>query len=70
MGTLFKAAIGFGIAFYVWSPVSFAAHFETPTVANLRAQIETAHPHERLLAELHAETLSRHPSRWTAQIRR
>lgn len=57
MGTLFKAAIGLGIAFYVWSPASFAAHFETPAVASLRAQIETVHPHERLLAQF--DTLKR-----------
>ena len=52
MGTLFKAVIGFGIAFYVWSPASFAAHFETSAAANLRSQIEAGHPHERLMAQL------------------
>lgn len=51
MGTVLKAVIGFGIAFYVWSPASFAAHFETPAVASLRTQIEAAHPHDRLVAE-------------------
>jgi hypothetical protein len=54
MGTLFKAAIGFGIAFYIWSPASFAAHFETPAIHSLSAQIQDSHPHERLLAQLHA----------------
>ena len=54
MGTLFKAAIGLGIAFYVWSPASFAAHFETAAVHDLRAQIEASRPHERLMAQLGA----------------
>lgn len=54
MGTLFKAVIGFGIAFYVWSPASFAAHFDTRAVASLRNQIEAGHPHEKFLAEVAA----------------
>ena len=52
MGTLFKAVIGFGIAFYIWSPANFAAHFDTSAVASLHGQIEASHPHERLLAEI------------------
>ena len=52
MGTLFKAVVGFGIAFYVWSPADFASHFHTQATASLRAQIEAAHPHEKLLAQL------------------
>jgi hypothetical protein len=51
MGTVFKAVVGFGIAFYVWSPTSFAAHFDTSAAAGLRSQIEANHPHERLLAQ-------------------
>jgi hypothetical protein len=54
MGTLFKAVIGFAIAFYVCSPTGFAAHFDTPAVSALRSQIEAAHPHERLLAQFQA----------------
>jgi hypothetical protein len=54
MGTLFKAVIGFGIAFYVWSPAGFAAHLGTPAVHDLRAQIEDSHPHERLMTQLGA----------------
>jgi hypothetical protein len=54
MGTLFKAVIGFGIAFYVWSPASFAAHFDTSAAANLRSQIEASHPHEKLMAQFAA----------------
>ena len=57
MGKLFKAVIGFSVAFYVGSPTSFAAHFDTQAVHGLRAQIEAAHPHDHLLAEL--QTLKR-----------
>jgi hypothetical protein len=56
MGTLFKAVIGFGIAFYVWSPASFAAHFDTSAAANLRSQIEAGHPHEKLMGQFAALT--------------
>jgi hypothetical protein len=54
MGTLFKAVIGFAIAFYVWSPASFAAHFDTTATASLRSQIQASHPRERLLAQFAA----------------
>jgi hypothetical protein len=56
MSKLFKAVIGFGIAFYIWSPTSFAAHFDTAATVGLRAQIEAAHPHEKLLAQFAALT--------------
>jgi hypothetical protein len=54
MGTLFKAVVGFGIAFYVWSPAGFAARFDTSATASLRSQIEANRPHERLLAQFAA----------------
>jgi len=54
MRILFKAVVGFGIAFYIWSPAGFAAHFETSAAANLRSQIEANHPHEKLLAQFAA----------------
>ena len=51
MDRLFKAITGFAIAFYVWSPAGFAAHFDTPAVASLRTQIEAAHPHAKLAVQ-------------------
>ena len=56
MGTLFKAVIGFGVAFYIWSPAAFSAHFDPSTVANLRGQIEASHPHEKLITRFAALT--------------
>jgi hypothetical protein len=54
MSTLFKAVIGFGIAFYVWSPSAFSAHFDTSATTNLRGQLEASHPREKLMARFAA----------------
>jgi hypothetical protein len=54
MRTLFRAVIGFGIAFYAWPPATFPIHFDTSAAASLRSEIEAAHPHTKLLAQFEA----------------
>ncbi len=42
MSVLFRASLGFLIAFAVMEPQAFAAYFETPAVQSLKTQLSDA----------------------------
>jgi hypothetical protein len=44
----FRVALGFLIAYAVFAPHSLATHFETPWMANVKAQLVAAHPADKL----------------------
>jgi hypothetical protein len=48
MHFLFRAVVGFAIAFAVYDPHGFAARFET--LANVKTQLAAARPAEKLRA--------------------
>ena len=39
MGTLIRAAFGFAIAYAVYAPHGFAAHFDTPRMSAVKAEL-------------------------------
>ena len=48
MSILLRAALGFTIAFAVYSPHGFAAYFGTPAMAQVKAELAAARPADKL----------------------
>jgi hypothetical protein len=48
MGTLLRAAFAFAVAYAVYAPNDFAAHFETPRMAAVKADLAAAQPGVKL----------------------
>jgi hypothetical protein len=48
MGILLRAAIAFVVAYAVYAPHDFAAHFETPRMAAVKADLAAAQPGAKL----------------------
>ena len=48
MGTLLRAAFAFAVAYAVYAPHDFAAHFETPRIAAVKADLAAAQPGTKL----------------------
>ena len=48
MGTLFRALIGFVLAFGLLHPNAFASHFDTSRLAQVRTELASQHPARRL----------------------
>ena len=48
MGTLLRAVFAFAVAYAVYAPHDFAAHFETPRVAAVKADLAAAQPGAKL----------------------
>ncbi len=48
MGTLIRAVFAFAIAYAVSAPHDFAAHFDTPRVAAVKADLAAAQPGAKL----------------------
>lgn len=48
MGTLIRAVFAFAVAYAVCAPHDFAAHFETPRIAAVKAEIAAAQPRAKL----------------------
>jgi hypothetical protein len=44
MGTLFRAIIGIAIGYALYAPHSFAAHFDTPRLVAVKAELAATHP--------------------------
>jgi hypothetical protein len=62
MGTLLRAVFAFAVAYSVYAPHDFAAHFETPRVAAVKADLAAAQPGAKLRLLIEDE-LKRLPSR-------
>jgi len=48
MRILLRAALGFTIAFAVYSPHGFATYFGTPAMVQVKAELAAAHPADKL----------------------
>ena len=48
MGTLLRAIFAFAVAYSVYAPHDFAAYFETPRVAVVKADLAAAQPGAKL----------------------
>ena len=48
MGTLLRAAFAFAVAYSVYAPHDFAAHFETPRLAAVKTDLAAAQPGAKL----------------------
>ena len=48
MGTLLRAVFAFAVAYAVYAPRDFAAHFETPRIAAVKADLAAAQPRAKL----------------------
>jgi len=44
MGLLFRAVFSFAIAYAIYAPHSFAAHFDTPRMVAVKAELAATHP--------------------------
>ena len=48
MGTLLRAVFAFVVAYALYAPHDFAAHFETPRLAAVKADLAAAQPGAKL----------------------
>jgi hypothetical protein len=48
MGTLIRAAFAFAVAYAFYAPHDFAAYFETPRMAAVKADLAAAQPRAKL----------------------
>ena len=48
MGTLLRAAFAFAVAYAIYAPRDFAAHFKTPHLAEVKADLAAAQPGAKL----------------------
>ena len=48
MATLLRAIFAFAVAYYVYAPDNFAAYFETPSMAAVKADLAAAQPGAKL----------------------
>ena len=44
MGILFRAVFSFAVAYAIYAPHGFAAHFDTPRMAAVKAELAATHP--------------------------
>jgi len=44
MGTVLRAVMGFAIAFALYAPREFRGYFETPRLAQVKAELAATHP--------------------------
>ncbi len=48
MGILVRAVFAFAVAYAIYAPHDFAAHFETPRMAAVKAELAAAQPRAKL----------------------
>jgi hypothetical protein len=48
MGTLLRAVFAFAVAYAIYAPQDFAAHFDTPRVAVVKADLAAVQPRAKL----------------------
>jgi len=62
MGLLFRAVFSFAVAYAIYAPHSFAAHFDTPRMVAVKAELAATHPGADLRAII-KDGLKRLPAR-------
>ncbi|HEY0281098.1 MAG TPA: hypothetical protein VGC27_00545 [Rhizomicrobium sp.] len=66
MGTVLRAVFAFAVAYAVYAPHEFAAHFETPRFAAVKADLAAAQPGVKLQRMIE-DGLKRLPDRIAAE---